>query len=106
VLGSEAELQQWGALLTNVNFIVPPDLRAPRRVQVKVRYRTAGVEAELRMLGDQRAELRFTEPQRAVTPGQACVIYDGNLCLGGGWIQEALPIAEADRPRPLEKRAP
>lgn len=99
ILGDEKSLQQWGLLVTNVNFIVPAKLTKPRRVQVKVRYRAASVEAELRMLGDQRAELRFFEAQKSITPGQACVFYDGKLCLGGGWIQEGLPVLESERPR-------
>jgi tRNA-specific 2-thiouridylase len=43
----------------------------------------------LHLLPDARAELRFPEPQRAVTPGQAAVCYQGERLLGGGWIQHA-----------------
>jgi len=98
VLGPERDLDQWGLLVTNVNFIVAPDLRMPRRIQVKVRYRSQLVEAEAKMLGDGRVEVRFVQPQRAITPGQACVFYDGNLCLGGGWIHETLHVDASDRP--------
>jgi len=35
--------------------------------------------------------LDFDEPQRAVTPGQAAVFYDGDVCLGGGWLESAPP---------------
>ena len=49
ILGDDKALQQWGLLVNHVNFIVPPDLRAPRRIQVKVRYRATSVEAELHL---------------------------------------------------------
>ena len=99
ILGTEKDLFQWGLFTSNVNWIVPPDLRQPKRVQVKIRHRSAYVEAEIRAVGDNRTEVRFLEPQRAVTPGQACVFYEGNLCLGGGWIDQVVSVAEAERPR-------
>jgi len=97
VLGTEKDLQLWGLCATQMNWICPPDLRKVRKLQVKIRSRSPAVEAEVRMLGDARAEVRFFEPQRAITPGQACVFYDGNLCLGGGWISEGLAIADNAR---------
>ena len=45
-----------------------------------------GAPATVRDLGESRAEIRFDEPQRAITPGQAAVAYDEDLVLGGGWI--------------------
>jgi tRNA-uridine 2-sulfurtransferase len=99
VLGSERELNQWGLIATNVNFIVPPDLRHNRRLQVKIRYKAEAADCVVRMLGDNRVEVRFMAHQRAITPGQACVFYDGNMCLGGGWISEAIKVREEDRPK-------
>ena len=40
----------------------------------------------MRALADRRAEFEFDEPQPAITPGQAAVFYDGDVVLGGGWI--------------------
>ena len=53
---------------------------------VKIRYSHPGTNATLTPLEDGRAHIRLHEPQRAVTPGQAAVFYNGDVVLGGGWI--------------------
>ena len=53
---------------------------------VKIRYNHPGTPATITPLENDRAHVRLHEPQRAVTPGQAVVIYDGDIVLGGGWI--------------------
>jgi len=53
---------------------------------VKIRYNHPGTLATVVPLEENRARIRLHEPQRAVTPGQAAVIYDGDVVLGGGWI--------------------
>jgi tRNA-uridine 2-sulfurtransferase len=53
---------------------------------VKIRYNHPGTPATVTPLENDRAHVRLHEPQRAVTPGQAAVIYDGDIVLGGGWI--------------------
>src|SRR6516225_573641 len=59
---------------------------------VKIRYGDPGTSATLTPLENNRARIRLHEPQRSVTPGQAAVIYDGAVVVGGGWIcrREAL----------------
>ncbi len=56
------------------------------RVRAKIRHRHEPAWATLRMSGPDEAEAIFDEPQRAVTPGQAAVFYDGDEVVGGGWI--------------------
>ncbi len=56
---------------------------------VKIRYNHPGTPATVALLENDRAHVRLHEPQRAVTPGQAAVIYDGDVVLGGGWICRA-----------------
>lgn len=58
----------------------------PLRVTVKIRYAHPGTPASLEALPDGRARVRLDQPQRAVTPGQAAVFYDGDRVVGGGWI--------------------
>ncbi len=58
----------------------------PRRAEAKIRYAHRGAPCELRELGPDLVQVRFDEPQRAVTPGQAAVFYDGEYVLGGGTI--------------------
>ncbi len=53
---------------------------------VKIRYSHPGTRATVTPLANHRARVRLHEPQRAVTPGQAAVIYDGDVVIGGGWI--------------------
>ena len=55
-------------------------------VTVKIRYSHPGTAATLTPLENGRAHIRLHEPQKAVTPGQAAVFYDGDIVLGGGWI--------------------
>ncbi len=55
-------------------------------ITVKIRYAHPGASATLTPLGKDRARVRLHEPQRAITPGQAAVFYDGDRVVGGGWI--------------------
>ena len=71
----------WGAV---------PGLETPTRVRAKVRYRQMEQWATAAPAGDGTVRVTFDVPQRAVTPGQAVVLYDGNTVLGGGTIREVL----------------
>ena len=63
----------------------------PGRFGVKTRYRQPDQQATVDRLDSGETEIRFDEPQRAVTPGQWACIYDGDVCLGGGVIESRLP---------------
>ena len=58
--------------------------------KVKIRYTHNKASATLRDIGDDKIEVEFSEPQEAITPGQAAVFYDGEYVLGGGWIDQVL----------------
>jgi tRNA-specific 2-thiouridylase len=66
-------------------------------VTVKIRYNHPGTPATVTPLENDRARVRLAEPQRAVTPGQAAVIYDGDIVLGGGWICRTVPSGRPER---------
>jgi tRNA-specific 2-thiouridylase len=99
VVGREPELASRGLAARDVSWlsIAPPT--QPFRARVQIRYRHEGAAAEIRPSGS-GVEIRFDEPQRAVTPGQAAVFYDGDVCLGGGWIRERLDPDRRLTPRP------
>jgi tRNA-specific 2-thiouridylase len=64
---------------------------------VKIRYSHPGTVATVTPLENDRAHVRLHDPQRAVTPGQAAVIYDGQVVLGGGWICRGVPSRDPER---------
>lgn len=70
-----------------LNWIDGRPPRPGRRLAAKVRYRQRDQACTVEQCSDTRLHLRFDEPQRAVTPGQSVVLYDGEECLGGGVIE-------------------
>lgn len=87
-VGSNAQLLRVHLVANNVNWVSWPGLAAAARAQVKIRNKHEAAAATLHpMTNLNRIEVHFDEPQRAVTPGQAAVFYDGDLVLGGGWIE-------------------
>ena len=60
---------------------------APHAYAAKTRYRQTDAQCTLLRVQDDRCEIDFEQPQRAITPGQSVVVYDGDLCLGGGIIE-------------------
>jgi tRNA-specific 2-thiouridylase len=70
------------------------------KATVKIRYNHPGTVAAVTASENNRARIRLHEPQRAVTPGQAAVIYDGDVVIGGGWICRSASPRHAE-PRKL-----
>ncbi len=86
VVGSSDDLLKSTMTVNRVNWIPFDRLREPLHVSVKIRSRAEEAGATLTAQGDGSVLVAFDEPQRAVTPGQAAVFYDGDIVVGGGWI--------------------
>lgn len=72
----------------NVNWISDKEQQSEFECTAKFRYRQPDEEVSVKLLPGNEAEVRFARPVRAVTPGQAVVFYDGDVCLGGGTINQ------------------
>jgi tRNA-specific 2-thiouridylase len=82
-----------GALIADrANLLLDPDVEG-FRADVKIRYLHTAASATVQRLPHNRVRVVFDEPQRAVTPGQAVVFYDGDLVVGGAWIERGEPTA-------------
>jgi tRNA-specific 2-thiouridylase len=86
-LGADEELATRTLRARDLNWISIPELTAPMRVRVKIRHRHEPAWATLEPSGKDEVVATFDEPQRAVTPGQSAVFYDGDEVVGGGWIK-------------------
>ena len=85
VVGPAAQAQRASFEVQGLHWVdEPPRPEAP--VTIRIRHRHAGARGKISLLGEGRARVELDSPARAVTPGQAAVVYDGEQVLGGGWI--------------------
>ena len=89
VIGGKKDLESVGGRLSDFHFLSRPPEIDGLKVSVQVRYRHKPAAATLQDWADRRLDVRFQIPQKAVTPGQAAVVYLGESLLGGGWIEES-----------------
>jgi tRNA-uridine 2-sulfurtransferase len=85
-VGADAELATHTLRARQLNWVSIAELTRPTRVKAKIRHRHEPAWATLEPAGADEVLATFDEPQRAVTPGQAAVFYDGDEVVGGGWI--------------------
>jgi tRNA-specific 2-thiouridylase len=86
-VGRGTELMRSELRARDVNWVSIPPIHDPRTAKVKIRNKHVPAEATIFPTSDTSVvTVQFREPQRAITPGQAAVFYDGDLLLGGGWI--------------------
>ena len=86
VVGDESALDRDELIIERCNWIPYDNPPETIRATAKIRYNHAGTPATIIPLPDGKARVKLDIPQRAITPGQACVLYDDDLVIGGGWI--------------------
>ncbi len=87
VLGDETDILSKELLVANLNFIPVDQLIAPTEANVKIRYGAQEAKALLIPQSNDLLKVEFETPQRAITPGQSVVFYQGDVVFGGGIIQ-------------------
>jgi tRNA-uridine 2-sulfurtransferase len=87
ILGPEEGLYRSDCIVADLNLFDRTAFTGSIQAQVKIRYATPAASAVLETLDEERLHVRFFTPQRAVSPGQSAVFYDGDRVLGGGIIQ-------------------
>ncbi|MCR5635597.1 MAG: tRNA 2-thiouridine(34) synthase MnmA [Clostridiales bacterium] len=90
VLCENSHLFSKELIATDVNFISVDTITKPVRVKAKIRYNQQEQSATVTKIDDNTIHVIFDEPQRAITIGQAVVLYDGDIVMGGGIISELL----------------
>jgi tRNA-specific 2-thiouridylase len=86
VVGPRVELERTDLTASRVNWIAGAAPVASLRAQVQIRHRHQPAAATVRSVDADRAAVEFDAPVTAITPGQAVVFYDGDVVIGGGWI--------------------
>ncbi len=87
VVGSREDLYGRELIATEISWITREKSDGPMEVKAKLRYRHPGSEATVLPLSGRKAKVIFRLPQKAITPGQAVVFYQGEEVIGGGWIK-------------------
>lgn len=90
VLGEAGEEYSAGLIASDLNWIAFEKPDGPMQVRAKVRYSAKEADATITPLNDGFLRVDFQTPQRAVTPGQSVVFYDGEVVLGGGVIEQQI----------------
>lgn len=85
VLGEEKDLYSNTIIITDINILVD---KLPNICEGKIRYKYSPTPCNIEILDTNNIKVRFNEPVKSATPGQALVLYDNDICLGGGTIKD------------------
>jgi len=91
IVGKDSEVYGQSLLVKSINLIALKELVKPVSAEVKIRYNTEAVNADI-YPHEEGAIVKFKDPVRAITPGQAAVFYDREIVLGGGIIEKEISI--------------
>ena len=90
VVGSNEDVFGSELIAHDLNFITVDKLTKPMVVSAKIRYSAKESEAIVTPIGDDQVHVKFSQPQRAITPGQSVVFYEDDIVVGGGIITKAI----------------
>lgn len=90
IVGRDEEVYSRALLADKLNWIAISDLQEPLRVTAKIRYNSPEAKATIQPASSGEVKVIFDKAQRAVTPGQSVVFYDGDTVIGGGIIKEKI----------------
>ncbi|HIT89878.1 MAG TPA: tRNA 2-thiouridine(34) synthase MnmA [Candidatus Merdenecus merdavium] len=96
VIGESEEVFAKGLYANQLNFMSVEDLEGEKQVIAKIRYNHNGSPCTIKKVSKDEVLCIFEEPQRAITPGQAVVFYDGEYVLGGGTIVKSTNLVEVE----------
>ncbi len=87
IVANRANAGRSDCTVSRINWVSIPEPSSPIRVETQIRYRSSAVPVNVIPLDNHRVKLVFDEPQFGITPGQAAVLYNGEIVLGGGIIE-------------------
>lgn len=90
VIGDNSDTFALGLMAKELNFMPFEKLEGEMTFTAKTRYSQKPALCKVKMVGEDQMEVQFEDAQRAITPGQAVVLYDGDICVGGGTIMHKL----------------
>jgi tRNA-specific 2-thiouridylase len=90
IVGEKKDVFAGEFIVSDLNWIAFAKITEPLSLKTRIRYLHAEAEAVITPIEDDKINVKFVEPQMAVTPGQAAVFYDGEVVVGGGTIERVL----------------
>jgi tRNA-specific 2-thiouridylase len=89
-VGDKSDLYHRRFSASDPHWISMTGILKPIRVKVRIRYKHRPAWASVKPIGNKKMEIEFDRPQRAITPGQLAVFYDGDIVVGSAWIDEVV----------------
>ena len=95
IVGTKRETYRDELVASKLNWIAMKILQQPIAVKAKIRYLHKEAEALIAPLDEDKIHIKFKEPQMAITPGQAAVLYDDDTVIGGGTIERGVETSDS-----------